>query len=85
MIRIFEVQPEVYRTPGGQVVQREAAEGGAWVLRDEKGRYIDQDQFRFSLFERNNFRPEHLNESESATSIAIHGCRAHGNHQCRTC
>lgn len=43
----FSARPESGKTPNGNPV------GGRWVLRDAQGTWIDFDQYRHDLFERN--------------------------------
>lgn len=52
-----------YRTEDGWVMKREFGKsphgndlGGHWVLRDEKGTFIDCDQYRNALISLYNFR-----------------------------
>jgi len=54
---------EVYRSNDGWIIRREYGRTpngnllkGSWVLRDEKGNWIDFHQFRHDLFEHNDFR-----------------------------
>ena len=56
---------EEYRSAVGHVMQRENGltpngnkVGGRWVLRDKNGKWIDFDQYRNDLAERNGFQIE---------------------------
>lgn len=59
-----EVGPEVLRTESGFEMKREHGTAspngnpinGRWVLRDPAGNFVDFDQYRHDLIERNGFR-----------------------------
>jgi len=46
----YQAQIEYGFTPNGDSI------GGRWVLRDEDSNWIDVDQYRHDLFERNGFK-----------------------------
>ncbi len=60
-----EVATDSYRSADGHTVAREHdsltpngnAVAGRWVLRNPLGEFIDFDQYRHDLFERNGFTP----------------------------
>jgi hypothetical protein len=49
----FKMQREYGLTPNGNPLS------GRWVLRNEKGEFIDFDQYRHDLMEHNNFQPDY--------------------------
>lgn len=59
-----EVADESYRSDNGFTMAREVATltpngnpmAGRWVLRDPSGSFVDFDQYRHDLIERNGFR-----------------------------
>lgn len=58
-----EVESEVYLAECGLTVRRERGDtpsgnpvSGRWVLRDAHGTWIDFDQYRHDLFERNELK-----------------------------
>jgi hypothetical protein len=61
---------ELYVGPDGWMFGREWVQkspngnpfNGVWVLRDGAGNYVDHDQYRNDLAERNGFKMRHLNE-----------------------
>jgi hypothetical protein len=57
-----EVSDDAYEDDGGFTMRREQGKtpngneiGGRWVLRDPQGSWVDVDQYRFDLMERNGF------------------------------
>lgn len=61
---MVEVEPEVFCAASGFTARREegVTPNGApvaqrFVLRDKAGKWIDFDQYRHDLFERNGLRP----------------------------
>jgi len=61
---MVEVEPEVYQSDSGLTARREQGltpngnpVGGRWVLRDERGTWIDVDQYRHDLWARNGLKP----------------------------
>lgn len=61
---MIEVEPDVYRAANGFTARREDGltpngnpVGQRFVLRDTAGNWIDFDQYRHDLFERNGLRP----------------------------
>ena len=59
-ILIYEIDDSSYKSDGGAMVRREYGKtpvgndvAGRWVYRDRDGKWIDCDQFRNDLFERN--------------------------------
>jgi hypothetical protein len=61
---MVEIQPDVYRAANGFTARREGGQtpngnpvGQRWVLRDAAGAWVDFDQYRHDLFERNGLRP----------------------------
>lgn len=61
---MIEVAPDVYRAGSGFTARREDGftpngnpVGQRFVLRDTAGNWIDFDQYRHDLFERNGLRP----------------------------
>lgn len=62
----FEVELELYRSTSGLTARREYGVtpngnpvGGRWVLRDAAGGWVDFDQYRHDLWERNGLRPSY--------------------------
>jgi hypothetical protein len=58
---IFKKSEEHYVSEDGSVIQREygmspngSLLNGKWVLRNSAGKYVDHDQYRNDLAERNN-------------------------------
>lgn len=51
-----------YIFPCGKTAQRE--QGSLWVLRSASGEYIDRDQYRHDLFERNAIDISNLRKFE---------------------
>lgn len=47
---------EKYLNIQGVTVEREEEFDRLWVLRDSSGKFIDKDQYRYDLAERNNIR-----------------------------
>ena len=59
-----EVSNDVYASDDGHTASRESGStpngnplGGRWVLRDAAGAFVDFDQDRHDLFERNGLHP----------------------------
>lgn len=63
LIQLSRVAEDVFRAPDGRSIQREAGLApngnplnGRWVLRSAEGEFLDFDQYRHDLAERNDLR-----------------------------
>lgn len=63
---MVEVEPDRFKAGCGYSAQRESGLtpngnpiAGRWLLRDQNGSFLDVDQFRHDLFERNQLKPDY--------------------------
>ncbi len=63
---MVKTNPELYQSPNGFSARIEFGKtpngnpvGGRWVLRDVNGAWVDFDQYRHDLFERNGLRTDY--------------------------